>query len=62
MLIAKCATLRSKEICTAYTMEYNSKEYTMMMFGMGFGLLLFVGLIVVIVVLLTQSLNNTDKK
>ena len=34
----------------------------MMMFGMGFGLLLFVGLIVVIVVLLTQSLNNTDKK
>jgi hypothetical protein len=34
----------------------------MMMFGMGFGLLIFVGLIVIVVVLLTQSLNNTDKK
>lgn len=34
----------------------------MMMFGMGFGLLIFVALIVVIVVLLTQSVNNSDKK
>ena len=34
----------------------------MMMFGMGFCLLLFTGLIVIIVVLLTQSLNNSDKK
>lgn len=34
----------------------------MMMFGMGFGLLIFVGLIVIVVVLLTQSLNNSDKK
>jgi len=34
----------------------------MMMFGMGFGLLIFVGLIVIIVVLLTQSQNNSTKK
>ena len=34
----------------------------MMMFSMGFGLLLFAGLIVIVVVLLTQSLNNSDKK
>jgi hypothetical protein len=34
----------------------------MMMFGMGFGLLIFVGLIVVVVVLLIHSLNNTNIK
>ena len=35
----------------------------MMMFAMGFGLLLFVGLMIVVVILLTQSQgSNKDKK